>query len=64
MIIIYNDAFYCEGGVIGFSIVKDTAVERGETINWSLAARIKVKVRNYLGNQAIEGLEMPEKSHY
>ena len=40
-----------------------TAVERGEAINWSLAARIKVKVRNYLGNQAIDGLEIPEKSH-
>lgn len=40
-----------------------TAIERGEAINWSLAARIKVKVRNYLGNKAIEGLEIPEKRH-
>lgn len=41
-----------------------TAVERGEAINWSLAARIRVKVRNYVGNKAIEELEIPEKSHH
>lgn len=36
-------------------------VERGEAIDWSLSARIRVKVRNYLGDKAIEELEILEK---
>ncbi|HEU5378688.1 MAG TPA: helix-turn-helix transcriptional regulator [Ktedonobacteraceae bacterium] len=36
-------------------------IEAGTPVNWTIATRIMVKVKNYLGNQAVEGLSIPQK---
>lgn len=36
-------------------------IEAGTPVSWTIATRITVKVKNYLGNQAVEGLHIPQK---
>lgn len=43
---------------VSMQVVQD--IEAGIPVNWMIAARIAVKVRNYLGNQAIEGLRISQ----
>lgn len=35
-------------------------IEAGIPVSWVIATRITVKVRNYLGKKAIEGLYIPQ----
>lgn len=39
----------------------EQSIEGIEPIDWAFAASIIVKVRNYLGIKAIEGLDIPQK---
>lgn len=39
-------------------IIQD--IEAGIPVSWIIATRITVKVKNYLGTKAIEGLHIPQ----
>lgn len=43
---------------VDVQIVKD--IEAGTPVSWTIAMRITVKVKNYLGGKAIEGLNIPQ----
>lgn len=43
---------------VDIDIIKD--IETGKPVNWAIAARISVKVKEYVGKQAIEGLDIPQ----
>jgi DNA-binding XRE family transcriptional regulator len=36
------------------------AIEDGTPVSWQIATSITVKVKNYLGGKAIEGLNIPQ----
>ncbi|HEU5384030.1 MAG TPA: helix-turn-helix transcriptional regulator [Ktedonobacteraceae bacterium] len=36
-------------------------IEAGTPVSWTIATRITIKVKNYLGNQAVEGLYIPQE---
>lgn len=37
-------------------------IEAGESVDWHIAESIRVRIRNYLGDLAIEGLDIPVKN--
>ena len=39
-------------------VIRD--IEAGKPVQWTIAARIIVKVKNYLGSKAVEGLDIPQ----
>ncbi len=43
---------------VDIQVIKD--IEAGIPVNWSIATRITVKIKTYLGNKAIEGLHIPQ----
>lgn len=43
---------------VDVQVIKD--VEEGTPVSWTIAARITVKVKNYLGDRAIKGLNIPQ----
>jgi DNA-binding XRE family transcriptional regulator len=43
---------------IDVQVIKN--IEAGIPVSWTIAARITIKVKNYLGNKAIEGLDIPQ----
>lgn len=40
-------------------VIKD--IEAGKPVDWMIATSIAVKISNYIGNRAIEGLTIPQK---
>lgn len=44
---------------VDVQVIRD--IEDGKPVDWAIATRITVKVRNHLGNKAIEGLYIPHR---
>jgi DNA-binding XRE family transcriptional regulator len=43
---------------VDVQVIQD--IEGGKEVSWTIATRITVKVKNYVGSQAIEGLHIPQ----
>ena len=43
---------------VELQVIKE--IEAGKPVSWAVAMRITVKVKNYLGGKAIEGLDIPQ----
>lgn len=47
-----------EIAAIDVQVIKD--IEAGMPVDWTIAMRVSVKIKNYLGGKAIEGLAIPQ----
>lgn len=43
---------------VDVQVIRD--IEAGTPVDWTIATRITVKVKNYLGSKAVEGLDIPQ----
>ncbi len=46
--------------IAGVEIQTIEDIEAGKPVDWTIAASITAKIRNYIGTQAVEGLTIPQ----
>jgi transcriptional regulator with XRE-family HTH domain len=55
----WTQAKIAEIAGVDIQVIQD--IEAGMAIDWAIATRITVKIKTYLGNKAVEGLDIPQK---
>ena len=55
----WTQAKLAEIAGVEIQVIED--IEAGKPVDWTIATSITAKIRNYVGSQAVEGLNIPQK---